>query len=144
MATTVETPFAVEAALGRHVHRESTSSQFGAVLWQLVRSDQDRLQFFDGSRVVEDYLIQKRFVDGEDQRVCIEAHQADHSLRPVFGFVLAERQARPEQAAWLVRDGDVIDPARSRRPFVGGIGVVLRATEIAAWTPDTVYAVAMH
>ncbi|MEZ5076973.1 MAG: hypothetical protein R2725_05980 [Solirubrobacterales bacterium] len=143
--TSVETPFAVEAALRRHFHRETTGSQFGATLWQLVRSDQDRLVYFDGGRVIEDYDVQRRYVVGADERVAIEAHQSDPSLTPVFGWVLSDPQIRPEQAAWLVSDdGDLLDPARSRRPFVGGLGVVLRATEIAAWTPDTVYAVALR
>lgn len=132
-----EAPFAVEAALRRHFEREA-HSQLGVTLRALLRSDADRLVCFDRSQVVDDFDVQRRYLVGCDiEQICMEAAQRDAHLLPAVGYVLSDERSRPERGAWLVRDdGAVVDPARSRRPFLGALGVKLRASEAALWTPS--------
>lgn len=136
-------PFGVQAELRRHFEREH-QTQLGIVLRQLLRSDADRLDYFDGSRVEDDFRVQRRFVPGEAERVCIEAAQNDADLTPCFGYLLADDKSRPMATAWLLRNSDnsIIDPGRGQHPFIGALGVALKATEAGNWTPHTPGAVA--
>jgi hypothetical protein len=140
---TNEAPFAVEAALRRHVEREA-QSLLGVTLQSLVRSDASRLTFWDGNLIVDDFHVQRRYVEGEADRVVIESAQLDAALTPCIGYVLTDLQHRPEQSAWLLdREGNIIDPVRRvRRDGLGYFGVALRATEAANWTPSQPHAVA--
>lgn len=137
-----EQPFAVQAALRRHFAREVHTPR-GIALGALIRSDRDRLQFWDGCLVVGDPYIERKFVDGETERVVIEAAQSDPTLRAAIGYVVTPGH-RPEEAAWLIRDGKLIDPARRIRRdnrAQGYLGVELRDTEAANWTPAQPHAV---
>ena len=140
---TDEAPFAVEAALRRHFEREA-HSQLGVTLQTLIRSDGSRLQFWDGNVTVDDFHIQRRYIEGEVERVVIEAAQLDATLTPCIGYVLTDLQHRPDPSAWLLnQEGNIIDPAhRVRREGLGYFGVALRATEAANWTPHQPHAVA--
>ncbi|HEX4669234.1 MAG TPA: hypothetical protein VH275_04585 [Solirubrobacterales bacterium] len=138
-----EQPFAVQAALHRHFAREVAAPR-GVALGALIRSDRDRLQFWDGCQVVGDTHVERKFVVGESERVVIEAAKLDPTLSAVLGYVVTPKH-RPEEAAWLIRDGKVIDPARRIRRdnrAQGYLGVQLRATEVVNWTPTHPLAVA--
>jgi hypothetical protein len=138
---TNEAPFAVQAALVRHYEREF-SSPLGITLRALGRSDRDRLTFWDGNLIVDDFHVQRKYIDGEDQRVVIEAAQLDGTLTPCIGYLYVS-DSRPIEGAWLLNaDGNVIDPARRLRQVEGLYGIALRATEAANWTPETPHAVA--
>lgn len=138
-----EQPFAIQAALRRHFERE-VHSPLGVTLSQLLRTDAGRLQFFDPNRIVESFEIQRRYVVGDVERIVIEAAQWDPTLSAAIGFELEDLQVRPEPSAWLVTaDGDVIDPARSRRPVLGFLGIVLRNGEASNWTPELPHQVAV-
>ena len=135
-----ESLFAVQAALRRHYERER-HSQLGITLRTLTRSDAARLNFWDGSLTIDNYMVQRRYVDGEIERCVIEAAQADATLAPCIGYTL-EGGHRPEASAWLLdHDGNVIDPARRLREVQGYLGVALRSTEAANWTPSQPHAV---
>lgn len=137
-----QAPFAVQAALRRHYERE-VHSQLGVTLRALLRSDGGRLAYFDATQVVNDYIVQRRYVAGEVERVAIEAAQNDPNLSAAVGYEIGDLQSRPLESAWLVDgDGQVIDPAKSRRPVLGFLGVVLRSGELANWTPEQPGAVA--
>lgn len=139
---TDEAPFAVQAALRRHFERE-THSQLGITLQALVRSDGSRLQFWDGSLTIDHFYVQGKYVDGEIERVVIEAAQRDATLTPCIGYALTDSQQRPEPSAWLLDlEGNIVDPARRLRDVRGFLGVALRATETANWTPTQPHAVA--
>lgn len=139
---TDEAPFAIQAALRRHFEREA-HSQLGVTLQSLIRSDSSRLQFWDGNLVVDDLHIQRKYVEGEAERVVIEAAQLDATLTPCIGYVLVDPQYRPTASAWLIDgDGNLIDPARRVRDSLAYIGVALRLTEAANWTPTQPHAVA--
>lgn len=136
-----EAPFAVQAALRRHFERERDSA-LGVTLRMLTRSDASRLQFVDGTLIVDDRRIERKYVETEDERVTIEAAQLDASLTPVFGYAVTSG-SRPQEAAWLLTsDGHLIDPARRNRDAEGFLGVALRRTEVANWLPDHRSAVA--
>jgi hypothetical protein len=132
-----EAPFAVTAALVRHFHREA-HSPLGIALTQLSRSDRDRLQFFDGSRIVRDAVVERKYVDGESERVVIEAALSDPTLRACLGYVSIAGRC-PEEFAWLLdADDGIVDPAWSQHRHLtidGFYGVALRATETANWLP---------
>ncbi|HVX33284.1 MAG TPA: hypothetical protein VHA80_09105 [Solirubrobacterales bacterium] len=131
---TPEAPFSVQAALVRHFERE-VGSQLGMTLRALTRSDRDRLTFWDGDRIVDDFHVQRKYIDGRDQQVVIEAAQLDGTLTPCVGYLYVPN-SRPVEGAWLLTaDGDVIDPARRLRQVEGLYGIALRATEAANWTP---------
>lgn len=137
-----EAPFAVEAALRRHFEREA-HSQLGVTLRTLTRSDAARVTFWDGSLTVDNFHVQRKHVEGEAERVVIEAAQLDATLTPCIGYVLSDSQHRPEASAWLLdQDGNVIDPSRRLRDVLGYFGIALRATEAANWTPTQPHAVA--
>jgi hypothetical protein len=139
---TDEAPFAIEAALRRHAERE-THSQLGITLQALVRSDASRLQFWDGSLTIDNFHVQGKYVDGEIERVVIEAAQRDATLTPCIGYALTDSQQRPERSAWLLDlEGNIVDPARRLRDVRGFFGLALRATEAANWTPTQPHAIA--
>ena len=88
-----------------------------------------------GDRIVDDFHVQRKYIDGRDQQVVIEAAQLDGTLTPCVGYLYVPN-SRPVEGAWLLTaDGDVIDPARRLRQVEGLYGIALRATEAANWTP---------
>lgn len=142
--TTSEQPFAVQAALSRHFARE-VHSPLGIALGALIRSDRERLQFFDPMLITRNSLIERKYVDGEAERVVIETAQNDPTLRACLGYVSFAKR-RPEEFAWLLtEDGEVIDPAWSQHRHLtvqGFYGVALRNIECANWLPGQRHAVA--
>jgi hypothetical protein len=137
---TSEAPFSVQAALVRHFEREF-SSQLGMTLRALLRSDRDRLTFWDGNLIVDDFHIQRKYIDGADQKVVIEAAQRDATLTPCIGYLYVP-DSRPIEGAWLLTaDGHIVDPARGLRQVQGFLGVALKRSEQASWTPETPHAV---
>jgi hypothetical protein len=132
-----EASFGTVAALTRHLHREQHSA-LGVTLGRLCRSDRDRLRFWDAARIVRNSVIERRYVEGEAERVCVEAAQQDPDLLACIGYVGINGR-RPEEFAWLLTtSGDVIDVAWSQHRHVhvlGFYGVVLGNVECANWLP---------
>lgn len=138
---TNEAPFSVTAALIRHYHREF-SSQLGVTLRALQRSDRDRLTFWDGSLIVDNFDVQRRYFTGADQQVVIEAAQRDAKLTPCIGYLYVP-DSRPVEGAWLLTaDGHIVDPARGLRQVEGFFGIALTPGERSRWTPTQPGAVA--
>lgn len=134
--------YAVETTLRQHFDRESSGSQFALTLTALLRSDRDRLEFFDGDRIVVHEEAERRWAHEEHERVCVEIASADPILTACLGFSV-EEGCRPQEDAWLIdADNHVIDVARERRLAVGFLGVRLRAGEVASWSPHQHHAVA--
>jgi hypothetical protein len=130
-----EAPYAVRAALRRHYEREA-AAPLGVTLRRLLRSDADRLRFWDGRLTVANVHVERKYVDREDERIAIEAAQLDGTLTPAFGYVVTAG-SRPQESAWLIDgNGNVIDPARRVRDVQGYLGVALRRAEAAHWTPS--------
>lgn len=136
-------PFAVRASLTRHAEREAAAGgQLALTLRTLTRSDHERLEFWGCDQVVDNFEVQRRYAEGDVQRVVIEAAQRDASLIPCFGFSVEEGR-RPTDDAWLIdAAGGVVYPARRLRDPQGFLGVRLRATEASLWTPHQPHAVA--
>jgi hypothetical protein len=137
---TAEAPFSVLAALTRHYEREF-SSQLGMTLRALQRSDRDRLEYFDGNRIVDNFDVQRRYFVGADQQVVMEAAQRDGTLTPCIGYLFVP-DSRPVEGAWLLTaDGHIVDPARGLRQVQGFFGIALKRSEVANWTPETPHGV---
>jgi len=121
--------------------KSQAGTRLGRTLGALTRSDRDRLTYWSGSLVVPHAVIERMDIPGSDEAVVISAAGRFAELRACIGFVVCEN-AQPTASAWLVLNGAVIDPARSRRTLLGCYGVELRASEAANWTPTQPSAVA--
>ena len=77
----------------------------------------------------------RHWVDGEDERLVVQAAQGDGRLVPVFGYAATDRRGPAEATCFLDRDGRVLDPQRHRRTLLGLLGIPLRAIEAANWLP---------
>jgi hypothetical protein len=134
---TNEATFGTIAALTRHFHREA-HSPLGVTLRRLARSDRDRVRFFDAVALIHNPLIERKHVDGEVERVVIEAAQSDPTLIAAIGYGSISGR-RPEEFAWLIdAEGGIIDPAWSIHRTVtveGFYGVALGNVETANWLP---------
>jgi hypothetical protein len=139
--TDTEAPFAVEASLRRHFERER-DSQLGFTLRALLRSDASRLQFWDGSLTIANEHVESKCIAGNEERVAIEAARRDPTLTACVGYVLIDSQQRPEPGAWLIQEGNIVDPARGLREAAAFLGLALRATERELWTPTHPHAIA--
>jgi hypothetical protein len=109
------------------------SSRLGRTIGALLRSDRDRLQFWDGSSTVQHFAVQSAY-NGDEELTVMYAAERYVNMRACIGFVAID--GYPTQAgAWLTLNDSVIDPAGRGRDALGFYGVQLKATEAALWTP---------
>lgn len=136
--------YAIRHSLMRAYERDlGAAGSLALTLKTLSRSDRDRLAYFDGSRVIRHSAIENLWRDGEVEAVTIQVAAETSGLSACIGYAV-EDGCRPEASAWLLdRDGRIIDVAGRRRDALGFLGVALRATEVARWTPTQPHAVAI-
>jgi hypothetical protein len=124
---------AVKSQLTEFARRQA-GTRLGRTLGELSRSDHDRVTFWPGSAVVAHYAAERLDDPGNDEAVCIFAAERFALMRAAIGYVLHE-DSDPQAGSWLVLNDAVVYPPRQRRYPVGFLGIALRPTEAALWTP---------
>jgi hypothetical protein len=115
-------------------------SRVGRTIGDLLKSDRDRIQFWPGSSAVQHVGVQGAYA-GDEELTTMFAAEKYANMRAAIGYVAIE--GYPSQAgAWLVLRDCVIDPAGAGRTCLGFLGVELKRTEAALWTPSQRGAVA--
>jgi hypothetical protein len=116
------------------------NSRLGQTIGALLRSDRDRLQFWDGSSTVQHFAVQSAY-NGDEELTVMYAAERYANMRACIGYVMVEGHG-PIPGAWLTLNGSVIDPAGKGRDALGFFGVELGHVERSNWTPTQRHAVA--
>jgi hypothetical protein len=136
MANTTST---VETEL-RDFAASRSLSRVGKTIAALLRSDSGRLQFWDGSSTVQHVAVQNTY-NGDEELTTMYAAERYANMRACVGWIAIDGYPM-QSGAWLTLNGSVIDPAGAGRDALGFLGVQLKATEAALWTPTQRHAVA--
>jgi hypothetical protein len=115
-------------------------SRVGRTIGALLRSDRDRLQFWDGGSAVQHLAVQGTY-SGDEELCVMFAAERYANMRACIGYVMVDGYG-PMPGAWLTLNGSVIDPAGKGRNALGFYGVELGHVERANWTPTQRHAVA--
>lgn len=124
----------------REYAKTQAGTRVGRTIGALLRTDRDRLTYWDGSAAVQHLVVQGTYSGDEELCVMFAVDRYLH-MRACIGFVMVADYG-PMSGAWLTLNGSVIDPAGKGRDALGYYGVELKRTEAALWTPAQRHAVA--
>lgn len=112
--------------------QDSATGEVADALRGLLRSDRTRLTYWEGP-APQNAGIEAQDGAGDAVAVAVGAARREPYVFACIGWIETPEGIAPH--AWCLTPDGIADPARERLGATGYLGVELRESELARWTP---------